>query len=51
MPETDDSLDELLEKIGDVFKEAESHLGQCNVLVIGKTGVGKNMPCSRSRID
>ncbi|MBW4679365.1 MAG: GTP-binding DUF697 domain-containing protein [Microcoleus vaginatus WJT46-NPBG5] len=42
MSEKDYSLDEVLGRIGNAYQEAESHLGQCNVLVIGKTGVGKS---------
>jgi uncharacterized protein (DUF697 family)/GTP-binding protein EngB required for normal cell division len=42
MSEKDYSFDELLSKIGDAYKDAEKQLGQCNVLVIGKTGVGKS---------
>ncbi|MCU0540884.1 MAG: GTP-binding DUF697 domain-containing protein [Oscillatoriaceae cyanobacterium Prado104] len=38
----DFSLDDLLNKSYDAFKEAETNVGQCNVLVIGKTGVGKS---------
>ena len=38
----DFSLDDLLNKSYDAFKEAENDVGQCNVLVIGKTGVGKS---------
>ncbi|NJK69404.1 MAG: DUF697 domain-containing protein [Richelia sp. CSU_2_1] len=38
----DFSLDDLLNKSYDAFKDAESNVGQCNVLVIGKTGVGKS---------
>ena len=38
----DFSLDELLNRSYYAFKEAENQVGQCNVLVIGKTGVGKS---------
>lgn len=39
---TDFSLDDLLKKFSDAYLEAEGNMGQCNVLVIGKTGVGKS---------
>ena len=42
MSDHDFSFDELLTKISEVYKDAESKVGQCNVLVIGKTGVGKS---------
>lgn len=42
MAEPDFSLDELLVKISEAYKNAEATVGQCNVLVIGKTGVGKS---------
>ncbi|HSF75004.1 MAG TPA: GTPase, partial [Microcoleus sp.] len=38
----DFSLDELLNRSYYAFKDAENQVGQCNVLVIGKTGVGKS---------
>jgi len=38
----DFSLDELLINSYEAFKDAENDVGQCNVLVIGKTGVGKS---------
>ena len=38
----DFSLDDLLNNSYDAFKDAENNVGQCNVLVIGKTGVGKS---------
>jgi predicted GTPase/uncharacterized protein (DUF697 family) len=38
----DFSLDDLLINSYDAFKDAENNVGQCNVLVIGKTGVGKS---------
>jgi len=38
----DFSFDELLNKSFAAFTEAENQVGQCNVLVIGKTGVGKS---------
>ena len=41
MPQ-DLSLNELLIKISQAYTDAESKVGQCNVLVIGKTGVGKS---------
>lgn len=42
MVEKDYSLDELVSQFGDGYREAETELGQCNVLAIGKTGVGKS---------
>ena len=38
----DFSFDELLNQSFVAFQEAENQVGQCNVLVIGKTGVGKS---------
>ncbi|HLO51177.1 MAG TPA: GTPase [Kamptonema sp.] len=38
----DFSFDELLNQSFAAFKEAENQVGRCNVLVIGKTGVGKS---------
>lgn len=38
----DFSLDDLLKKFSDAYLEAEGKMGQCNVLIIGKTGVGKS---------
>ena len=38
----DFSVDELLEKMNKAYEEAESQGGKCNVLVIGKAGVGKS---------
>ncbi|TAG62116.1 MAG: GTP-binding protein, partial [Oscillatoriales cyanobacterium] len=38
----DFSLDDVLINSYDAFKDAENQVGQCNVLVIGKTGVGKS---------
>ncbi|MFB2980540.1 YcjF family protein [Microseira sp. BLCC-F43] len=42
MAERDFSLDDILTKISEAYKNAETKVGQCNVLVIGKTGVGKS---------
>ena len=42
MKDSEFSLDDILTKIGEAYKDAESKVGQCNVLVIGKTGVGKS---------
>lgn len=42
MADNDFSFDELLTKISDLYKDAETKVGHCNVLVIGKTGVGKS---------
>lgn len=42
MSDNDFSFDELLKKVSDEYRNAEERLGQCNVLVIGKTGVGKS---------
>jgi len=39
----DFSFEQLLVKFFAAFKDAENKLGQCNVLVIGKTGVGKRV--------
>jgi uncharacterized protein (DUF697 family)/GTPase SAR1 family protein len=38
----DFSFNELLEEIGNVYRQAETEIGRCNILVIGKTGVGKS---------
>lgn len=42
MGDNDFSFDDILSKISEAYKDAESNVGQCNVLVIGKTGVGKS---------
>lgn len=42
MSANDYSLEDILEKIQTAYQNAENQLGQCNVLVIGKTGVGKS---------
>ncbi|HEY9853784.1 MAG TPA: GTPase [Leptolyngbyaceae cyanobacterium] len=42
MTNKDLSLDDLLTKIGEAYKDMENKIGHCNVLVIGKTGVGKS---------
>ncbi|GET40965.1 GTPase [Microseira wollei] len=42
MAERDFSLDDILTKISEAYKNASTKVGQCNVLVIGKTGVGKS---------
>lgn len=42
MADDDFGFDDLLTKISEAYKDAESKVGQCNVLVIGKTGVGKS---------
>lgn len=42
MADNDFGFEELLTKISEAYKDAENKLGQCNVLVIGKTGVGKS---------
>ncbi len=39
---TDVSLDELLQKFSEAYLEAEGSMGRFNVLLIGKTGVGKS---------
>ncbi|AOW98533.1 GTP-binding protein [Moorena producens PAL-8-15-08-1] len=36
------SFDELLGKISEAYEDAQSKIEQCNVLVIGQTGVGKS---------
>ncbi|NEN98289.1 MAG: DUF697 domain-containing protein [Moorea sp. SIO3I7] len=36
------SFDELLGKMSEAYEDAQSKVEQCNVLVIGKTGVGKS---------
>lgn len=38
----DFSVDQLLDKMSDAYEDAGKDAGQCNVLVIGKTGVGKS---------
>ncbi len=38
----DFSVDQLLDKMSDAYEDAGKDTGQCNVLVIGKTGVGKS---------
>lgn len=38
----DFSVDELLEKMSEAYEEAYKKAGHCNVLVIGKIGVGKS---------
>lgn len=38
----DFSFDELLKKLYLTYQEAEMSMGQCNILIIGKTGVGKS---------
>jgi len=38
----DFSVDQLLDKMSDAYEDAGKDGGQCNVLVIGKTGVGKS---------
>jgi uncharacterized protein (DUF697 family)/predicted GTPase len=42
MAERDFSFDDILTKISEAYKNASTKVGQCNVLVIGKTGVGKS---------
>jgi len=42
MADNDFSFDDILIKISEAYKDAETKVGQCNVLVIGKTGVGKS---------
>ena len=36
------SFDELLGKMSEAYEDAQSKVEQCNVLVIGQTGVGKS---------
>lgn len=38
----DFSVDQLLDKMSEAYEDAGKDTGQCNVLVIGKTGVGKS---------
>jgi len=38
----DFSVDQLLDKMSEAYEDAGKDAGQCNVLVIGKTGVGKS---------
>jgi uncharacterized protein (DUF697 family)/GTP-binding protein EngB required for normal cell division len=42
LSDRDFSFDELLKELSNTYRQAEAKIGRCNILVIGKTGVGKS---------